>query len=47
MLRKSKYKVVIAQRIAEDGINILRYNPNIDVVILEKSEGNNFGAKLF
>lgn len=31
-------KVIITQSMAEDGINLLRYNPNFEVVVLEKDQ---------
>ena len=33
-----KFKIIIAESMAEDGINLLRSSPNFDVVVLDKSE---------
>ncbi|MCP4762672.1 MAG: phosphoglycerate dehydrogenase [archaeon] len=33
-----KKKVIIAEAMAEDGINLIRYNKNFEVVVLKKSE---------
>jgi D-3-phosphoglycerate dehydrogenase len=33
-----KFKVVIAEKMAEDGIHILRFNPAFEVVVLDKKE---------
>ncbi|MHA1870896.1 MAG: phosphoglycerate dehydrogenase [Promethearchaeota archaeon] len=36
--QNSKFKVIIAESMAEDGPNLLRYSPNFDIIILDKKE---------